>query len=76
MSSHDGGGNDHGVYPANTGRALAPWRHKAASHEATNMLHQAMYLAPYLPGGIVFAFTIDSVTCYYIVVVKLASNII
>ena len=30
-----------------------------------------MYLAPYLPGGIVFAFTIDSVTCYYIVVVKL-----
>ena len=61
MSSHDGGGDDHGVYPANTGRALAPWRHKAASHEATNMLHQAMYLAPYLPGGIVFAITIDSV---------------
>ena len=30
-----------------------------------------MYLAPYLPGGIVFAITIDSVTCYYIVVVKL-----
>ncbi len=43
----------------------------AALHEATNMLHWAMCLTLYLPGGMVVAITIDSVTFYYIVVVEL-----
>ena len=43
----------------------------AALHEATNMLHWAMCLTLYLPGGMVVAIAIDSVTFYYIVVVEL-----
>ena len=40
-----------------------------ASHEATDTLHRAMCLALYLPGGMVVAITVESVTFYYIVVV-------
>jgi len=36
-----------------------------ASHEATNTLHQAMCLATYLPGGMVVAIAVDSITFYY-----------
>ena len=43
----------------------------AALDEATNMLHWAMCLTLYLPGGMVVAIAIDSVTFYYIVVVEL-----
>ncbi len=33
-----------------------------ASHEATDMLHRAMCLAPYLPGGMVVAIAVESIT--------------
>ena len=35
-------------------------------HEATDMLHQVMCLAPYLPGGMVVAIAVESVTSYII----------
>jgi hypothetical protein len=63
----DGNLNDHGVRRADTARAHARWRHLVASHEATNTLHRVTCLAPYLPGGMVIAFAINSVTLYYIV---------
>ena len=37
-----------------------------ASHEATNTLHQEMCLAPYLPGGMVVAIAVESITSYII----------
>jgi hypothetical protein len=37
-----------------------------ASHEAIKTLHLAMFLVPYLPGGMVVAIAVDSVTFYYI----------
>ena len=63
----NGDGDDHGVLHADTGRALTRWRRLGASHEATNTLHRAMCLAPYLPGGMVVAIAIESATLYYIV---------
>jgi hypothetical protein len=33
-----------------------------ASHEATDTLHRAMCLAPYLPGGMVVAIAVESIT--------------
>jgi hypothetical protein len=38
-----------------------------ASHEAADTLYRAMCLAPYLPGGMVVAIAVGSVTFYYIV---------
>ena len=66
MFSHDGNGDDHGVCLADTARAHARWRHRVASHEAIKTLHRAMFLVPYLPGGMVVAYAVDSVTFYYI----------
>jgi len=37
-----------------------------ALHEATNTLHRAMWLARYLPGGMVVAIAVESVTSYII----------
>ncbi len=71
MFSHDGDGNDHGVHRADTAQAHARWQHIVASHEATDTLHWVMWLAPYLPGGMVVAIAVESVTFYYIVVVEL-----
>ena len=68
--SHDGNGDDHGVRRAETARALARWLHIGASHEATYTLHWAMCHLWHQPGGMVFAFTIDFITFYYILVVK------
>jgi len=62
--SHNGDGDNHGVRRADTTRAHARWQHIVASHEATNMLHQAMCLASYLPGGMVVAIAVKSVTSY------------
>jgi hypothetical protein len=33
-----------------------------ASHEPIDTLHQAMCLAPYLPGGMVVAIAVESIT--------------
>ena len=65
--SHDGDGDDHGVRWANTTRAHARWQHIVVSHEATDTLHRAISLAPYLPGGMVIAITVESATLYFIV---------
>ena len=43
------------------------WRYLVASHEATDTLYRSMCLAPYLPGGMVVAITVESATFYYIV---------
>jgi hypothetical protein len=37
-----------------------------ASHEANDTLHQAMCLAPYLPGGMVVEIVVKSVASYII----------
>jgi hypothetical protein len=63
----NGDGDDHGVRRADTARAHARWRYLVASHEATDTLYRAMCLAPYLPGGMVVAIDVESVTLYYIV---------
>jgi len=62
--SHDGDDDDHGIRRANTTQAHARWQHIVASHEATNTLHRAMCLASYLPGGMVVAIAVESVTSY------------
>jgi len=67
----DGDGDDHGVRRADTAQAHARWWHIVASHEATNTLYRSMCLTPYLPGGMVVAIAVDSVTFYYIVLVEL-----
>jgi hypothetical protein len=63
---HNGDGDDHGVCQADTARAHARWCYLVASHEATNTLHRAICLAPYLPGGMVIAIAVESVTSYII----------
>ena len=73
MFSHDGNGDDHGVRRADTARAHARWRNLVASHEATDTLYREMCLAPYLPGGMVVAITVESATLYYIVYNRLTS---
>jgi hypothetical protein len=60
--SHNGDGDDHGVRRADTARAHARWWLVVASHEATDTLHRAMCLALYLPGGMVVAIAVESVT--------------
>jgi hypothetical protein len=59
---HDGNGDDYGVRWADTAQAHARWRHLVALHEATNAVHRVACLALYLPGGMVVAITIESVT--------------
>jgi hypothetical protein len=63
----NGNGDDHGVRRANTAQAHARWRYLVALHEATDTLYRVMCLAPYLPGGMVVAIAVESVTLYYIV---------
>ena len=71
MFSHDSDGDDHDVHRADTAQTHARWRHIAASNKDTDMLHRGMCLAPYIPGSMVVAMAIDSVTFYYIVAVEL-----
>ncbi len=66
MFSHDGDGDDHGVRQADTAQAHARWQHIVASHEATDTLHRLMCLVPYLPGDMVVAITVESITSYII----------
>jgi hypothetical protein len=74
--SHNGNGNDHGVRRDDTARAHARWRYLVASHEATDTLYRLMYLAPYLPGGMVVAIAFESATLNYIVFNRLTSFIL
>ncbi len=57
--------DDYGIHRADTVQALTWWWRLGASHEATNTLYWAMFLAQYQPSGIVDAIVIDSVTFYY-----------
>ena len=41
--------------------------HLVAWHEATDTLYRVTCLAPYLPGGMVVAIAVESVTLKYIV---------
>ena len=66
MFAHDGDGDDHGVRRADTARAHPRWQHIVASHEATDTLHRVMCLTLYLPGGMVVAIAVESVTSYII----------
>ncbi len=47
-----------------------------ASHEATDTLYRLMYLAPYLPGGMVVAIAFQSARLNYIVFNRLTSFIL
>jgi hypothetical protein len=42
---------NYGGRQGNTARALARWRHLVALHEAMDVLHWVMHIAPYCPGG-------------------------
>ena len=64
---HNGDSDDHGIRRADTARAHARWWHIVALHEATDMLHWAMCLTLYLPGGMVVAIAVKSAKLYYIV---------
>jgi len=65
--SHNGDGDDHGVRRADTARAHARWQNLVALHEATDTLYRVMCLAPYLPGGMVVAIAVESITFEYII---------
>jgi hypothetical protein len=64
---HDSNGDDHVIRRANTARAHTQWQNLVALHEATDTLHRVTCLTPYLPGGMVIAIAVNSVTLYYIV---------
>ena len=59
--------DDHGIRRADTARALARWRLLGASHEATETLHRAMWLALYRPGGMAVEIAVEIATFFYIV---------
>jgi hypothetical protein len=63
----DGNGDNHGVRRADTAQAHARWRHLVALHEATYMLYRVTCLTLYLPGGMVVAIAVESVTLKYII---------
>jgi hypothetical protein len=46
-----------------------------ASHEATNALHWAMYIAPYRPGGMVIGIVVDVPAFFVIVNSMFAHNV-
>jgi hypothetical protein len=50
---------DHGSRRGNTARALTQWRHLVALHEATDVLHWAMHITPYCPGGMAITIVVD-----------------
>ena len=65
MFSSDDNDDNHDVRRADTARALARWRRLGALHEATDTLHQAMCLAPYLLFGMVITIAVEPVTFYF-----------
>jgi hypothetical protein len=65
---------DHVGCQGNTACALAQWRHLVALHEAKDVLHRAMCIAPYPPGGMVIKIAVDLVTFFVIVDSMFAHN--
>ncbi len=43
------------------------WRRLVASHEATDVLHQAMFIMLYIPGGMFIKIAVKCATLFYIV---------
>jgi len=67
--------NDHGGRQGNTVQAIARWRHLVALHEATNVLHQAMLIAPYCPGGMAIEIVVNLPAFFVIVDSMFAHNV-
>jgi hypothetical protein len=65
---------DHGNRWGNTACALARWRHLVALHEAKDVLHRAMCIALYPPGGMVIKIIVDLATFFVIVDSMFAHN--
>ncbi len=59
--------DDHSGRRGNTARALTQWRRFVTSGEATDALHQAMFIALYRPGSMVIEITIKFVSFFEIV---------
>jgi hypothetical protein len=52
---------NHGGRRGNAAYALAQWWHLVASHEANDVLHWAMCITLYPPGGMVIKIVVDLV---------------
>jgi hypothetical protein len=48
-------------------QALAQWRHLVALHEAMDVLHWAMRIVPYCPGGMAIDIVADLIGFFVIV---------
>jgi hypothetical protein len=59
---HDGDGDNHGVRRADTAQAHTQWQHLVASHEATNTLYWVTCPVLYLPGSMVVAIAVKTIT--------------
>jgi hypothetical protein len=65
---------DHGGRRGNTARALAQWQHLVALHEATDVLHWAMRIVPYCPGGMAIEIIVNLPAFFVIVNSVVAHN--
>jgi hypothetical protein len=58
---------NHGSRRGNTACALAQWRHLVTLYEAKDVLHRAVRIVPYPPGGMVIKIVIDLATFFVII---------
>jgi hypothetical protein len=65
---------NHGGGQGNTAWALARWRHLVALHEATDVLHRAMRIAPYHPGGMAINIVVNLPAFFVIIDSVVAHN--
>jgi hypothetical protein len=65
---------NHGGRRGNMARALARWRHLVALHEAKDVLHWAMCIAPYCSGGMAINIVINFPAFFVIVDSIVAQN--
>jgi hypothetical protein len=63
--------DNHGNHQGNTEQAPTRWWCLVALHEATDVLHPAICITLYCPGGMVIKIVIKSVTSVYILDYKL-----
>ena len=66
---------DHGGRRGNAMRALARWRHPVASIEARDLLHWAMRITPYHPGGMAIEIGLDLPAFFVSTISLLATTI-
>jgi hypothetical protein len=65
---------NHGGRRGNTACALAQWWHLVALHEDKDVLHRAMHIVLYPPGGMVIEIVVDLATFFVIVDSMFAHN--